>query len=473
MAEPAGTTRLTRRLGSLDGAALIVSNVIGIGIFTTPGLVASMVPGPGAFLGVWAAGAVLALIGGLVYAELGGAYPEAGGEYVYLREAFGPGVAFLSGWTSLLAGFAGAIAAGAVGFAIYLERLIPGLGNIVSLRFGGGPVLDLHPQRLVALALIALLTLVHTRGLGPGRTVQNLLAGLSVVTIAALVALGLTAHPAVAGTTASAWPPAQDGGVLLALVLVMFTYSGWNAAAYLAGEMRAPGRSLRAAVVGGTVVVTALYLGLNLLYLRTVPFGALEGSVAVADVAADAVFGGSGAAVVAVVVGLALGSGVSAMLLAGPRIYFAMARDGVLPTAFGRIDPRSGVPSFAVGAQALWAGVLVLTGAFEDLITYTAFAVVLFSAVAVAALFVLRRRPGWGYLAPIRVWGHPWTSTLFLLVSVAMLVQAVRFAPGPSLMGAALVTAGVPVYLLTRGSGARRRATEPPHSEPPLEGEEP
>jgi len=473
MAEPAGTTRLTRRLGSLDGAALIVSNVIGIGIFTTPGLVASMVPGPGAFLGVWAAGAVLALIGGLVYAELGGAYPEAGGEYVYLREAFGPGVAFLSGWTSLLAGFAGAIAAGAVGFAIYLERLIPGLGNIVPLRFGGGPGLDLHPQRLVALALIALLTLVHTRGLGPGRTVQNLLAVLSVVTIAALVALGLAAQPAVAGTTATAWPPAQDGGVLLALVLVMFTYSGWNAAAYLAGEMRVPGRSLRAAVVGGTVVVTALYLGLNLLYLRTVPFGALEGSVAVADVAADAVFGGSGSAVVAVVVGLALGSGVSAMLLAGPRIYFAMARDGVLPIAFGRIDTRSGVPSFAVVAQALWAGVLVLTGAFEDLITYTAFAVVLFSAVAVAALFVLRRRPGWGYLAPVKVWGHPWTSTLFLLVSAAMLVQAVRFAPGPSLMGASLVCAGVPVYLLTRGSGARRRATEPPHSEPPLEGEEP
>jgi APA family basic amino acid/polyamine antiporter len=216
--------------------------------------------------------------------------------------------------------------------------------------------------------------------------------------------------------------------------------------------------------------VTALYLGLNLLYLRTVPLGTLEGSVAVADVAAHAVLGRLGGGAVALVVGFALASGVSAMLLAGPRIYYAMARDGVIPAAFGRVDPASGVPSFGVAAQALWAGVLVLTGAFESLLTYTAFAVVLFSATAVAALFVLRRRPGYGHRPCVRAPGHPWVTSLFLLASAAMLVQAVRFAPGPSLAGASLIAAGIPAYLWTCRRASRQRDAAPPKPEAPKAG---
>jgi basic amino acid/polyamine antiporter, APA family len=466
---------LSRRLGAVDGAALIVSNVVGVGIFTTPGIVAGMLPGAGWFLGVWIAGGILALIGGLVYAELGGAYPEAGGEYVYIREAFGAGAAFLSGWTSLVAGFAGAIAAAAVGFAIYLGRIVPTLGDespLASLTLGPLAV-EVTPPRVLALALIGLLTMVHVRGLGPGRRVQNALAALSVATILALVAAGL-ALPA-RNTPALPWPdsPASGGGPFLALVLVMFTYSGWNAATYVAGELRAPGRTLHAAVLSGTLLVTVLYLGLNLLYLRTVPFAALETTAAVADAAAGAVFGRWSGQIVAGVVGLALASGVSAMLLAGPRIYFAMARDGVLPCVFGRLRQRAGVPAFGVAAQAVWAGVLVLTGTFEELLTYTGFAVVLFSGAAVASLFVLRRRPGFRRRHAIHAWGYPWAPALFLLASAAMLIQAVRFAPGPSLAGASLIAAGVPLYLWSRSRAGRRAGLCDPVSADAFSGEIP
>ena len=452
---------LRRRLGPWDGAALIVSNVVGVGIFTTPGIVAAMLPGPASFLGVWILGGILALIGGVVYAELGGAYPEAGGEYVYIREALGPSAAFLSGWTSLVAGFAGAIAAAAVAFAIYLGRIVPFLADDTALAgLSLGPLaVGLTPRRIVALALIALLTLVHVRGLGPGRLVQNALAALSVATILALVGAGL-ALPASAAALPP-WPdePAAGGGPFLALVLVMFTYSGWNAAAYVAGELRAPapGRTLHAAVLAGTLAVMVLYLGLNLLYLRTVPFAELEGSVAVADAAASQVFGRWSGQVVACVVALALASGVSAMLLAGPRVYFAMARDGVLPRAFGHLRPGADAPAFGVAAQALWAGALVTTGAFEDLLTYTGFAVVLFSGTAVASLFVLRRRPEYCRRPAVRAWGYPWAPALFLAASAAMLIQAIRFAPGPSLAGAGLIAAGLPVYFWTRSRSGREQ----------------
>lgn len=469
----AGGVALERRLGAIDGAALIVSNVVGVGIFTTPGIVAGLVPGQGAFLLVWLVGGILALIGGLVYAELGGSYPEAGGEYVYIREAFGPGAAFLSGWTSLVAGFTGAIAAGAVAFAVYLGRIVPLAASDTPLAgYALGPIAaEITPRRLVALALIALLAMVHVRGLGPGRRVQNGLAALSVATIVGLVAAGLALKGS--GSPAVPWPSytSGGGGPFLALILVMFTYSGWNAATYMAGELRTPGRTLYTSVLGGALLVTALYLGLNLLYLRTVPFGQLEGSVAVADVAARVVFGARGEVAVAGVVTLALASGVSAMLLAGPRIYFAMARDGALPAVFGRLRADGAVPAFGVIAQAVWAGVLVLTGAFEDLLTFTGFAVVLFSGAAVASLFVLRLRPGHGGRGVAPVWGYPWTPALFVLASAAMLIQAVRFAPGPSLAGIALIGAGVPVYFWSRTRAGRRPAPPESGNRPPDLGE--
>ena len=438
---------LSRRLGPLDGAALVVANVVGIGIFTTPGIVAGMISDAGAFMGLWALGGLLALCGALVYAELGATYPEAGGEYVYIRNAFGPLAGFLSGWTSFVAGFSGAIAAAAVGFAAYLDRLIPGAGDetaVFDLSLGLLSV-EASPRVVVALALIAVLTAAQMRGLRIARFIQNALAASSALLIVGLIVVGLLSPGPLSPPAPAA---ASSGGdqLLVALVLVMFTYSGWNAPAYLAGEMRSPRRSLRIAVLLGTAGVTLLYLGLNLAYLRAIPFGELAGNVAVADTAAAALLGDAAAEVVAVLVLLALASAVGAMIMTGPRVYFAMARDGCFPSALGRVGGRTRAPVLALALQGIWSGVLALTGTFEALIAYTGFAIVAFSSVAVASLFVLRRRPG-RFRRPGAVWGYPLTPIAFLVAGAAMLVQAIRYQPGASLAGLGVIAGGLPVYL--------------------------
>jgi APA family basic amino acid/polyamine antiporter len=455
-------TGLGRRLGTLDGAAVVVTNVVGTGIFLTPAFIARNVPDPLPFLGLWVAGAVLSVIGALSYAELAAMRPRAGGEYVYIREAFGPLAGFLSGWTSLVAGFSGAIAASAVGFAVYLDRLVPGAGSTEPLLrvplLIGDLALTLTPRALIALALIVLFSLLHAAGLGPGRVVQRLLAWLNTGTILALVAFGfMAADGAPGGATAGAAPVeaaaasgAEPGAALVALVLVMFTFSGWNAAAYVAGEFREPGRKLPRALLGGTAVVAVLYMALNLLYLRVLGIGGVAAAEATGDRVAETLWGATGTHFFTPLILLVLVSSVSAMVLTGPRVYYAMARDDCLPAAFGEVG-EGGAPAFSIWVQAAWSGVLVLTGGFEALLTYTGFAIVLFAGLAVAALFVLRRTEP-DADRPFRVWGYPLAPALFLLASAAMVVQSVLHAPGPSLAGLGLVALGVPAYLgLRRG----------------------
>lgn len=441
---------LSRRLGPVDGAGLVVTNVIGTGIFLTPAFVAQEAPSPVLFLGLWLAGGMLSAIGALCYAELAAMKPEAGGEYVYIRDGFGPVAGFLSGWTSLVAGFSGAIAAASVGFAIYLDRLAPGAGSTRALlRIGPGIdrlTVTVTPRTLVALGLIALFSLVHARGLRPGRLTQQALAWLNVGTILALVVLGfLAAHSGPPGT-----PPAAGaavprvGGLWVALVLVMFTYSGWNAAAYVAGEVRDPGRNLPRSLLGGTVVVIVLYVALNVLYLKILGVAGIAGAEATGDRVAGTLWGSLGVGLFTPLILLVLVSSVSAMTLTGPRVYFAMGRDGCLPTAFARV-PARGVPGFSIAVQGIWSAILVLTGGFEALLTYTGFAVVLFAGLGVAALIVLRRRQP-TVRRPFRVPGYPVTPLLFVACSAAMVVQAILHAPGPSLSGVALILLGIPVH---------------------------
>ena len=448
-ATPDGT--LQRRFGAVDGAALVVANVVGAGIFLTPGIIAGMVPAPLPFLGIWLLGGVLALLGALSYAELAARRPRAGGEYVYISEAFGPLAGFLSGWTSFVAGFSGAIAAAAIGFAEYLGRLLPPAADTqpwleVSL---GVWTVGLSPRSLVAVLVIALFTLVHLSGLGTGRVVQNVLAALNVLTIALLVGVGFGMGEGNWQAGAGLQPSPAEGHWLVALVLVMFTYSGWNAAAYIAGEIRDPGRKLPRALGIGTAVVIALYLLLNLLYLRALGAAGLVGVTAVGDAAAEALFGPAGTVVFTPLVLLALASSISAMVVTGPRVYYAMARDGCLPRVFGAVAPGRGVPAPAIVIQSVWSAVLVLSGTFEALLTYTGFAVVLFSGAAVAGLFVLRHRDA-DVPRPYAAWGYPIAPAVFVLMSAAMVVQAIRNAPGPSLTGLLIITAGVPIYFGVR-----------------------
>jgi basic amino acid/polyamine antiporter, APA family len=443
---------LDRRLGPLDAAVIVISNVIGIGIFTTPGVVAAMLPNAAAMLGVWAAGGALAFAGALAYAELATRRPQAGGEYVYLRESFGGLAAFLTGWTSFVAGFAGAIAAGAVGVTAYLDRFVPGAGNAAAIAaWTAGPLtFTISTRALVAIALILALAVIHARGLGPGRLMQNALTLVKVAALAAFVIAGvLVARPA-ASLTAAASLPAPHGRWqmwLLALVPVMFSYSGWNAAVYVAEEIREPERNVPRALALGTATVAALYLALNALYLRVLPRSVLAGAASAGALAADVLFGPAAASVfAAIAIVIVLGS-MSAMTLAGPRVYFAMARDEAFFRSAARVHPRYHTPAVAILAQAGWSSLLVVSGTFDGLLTYTGFAVILFSALAVLSLFVVRRR---GSAGTFRAWGYPWAPALFCLVGFAIVANTIVQAPRIAGAGLGVMAAGIPIYVWMR-----------------------
>jgi APA family basic amino acid/polyamine antiporter len=431
---------LQRRLGPIDAAAIVISNVIGGGIFFVPVIVAQLVPHPSALLGAWAAGGALAFAGAMAYAELGAMRPHAGGEYVYIRDAYGPLAAFLTGWTSFVAGFSGAIAASAIAFAGYVDHFVP---------------LSEHARTAVALATVLAFTLVHVRGLGPGRFLQNLLALLKVSAIVLLVVAGFgAARGAFGNLTAGDHATAVGWG--LALVPVMFTYSGWNAAAYVAEEVRDPHRNVPLSLGLGTIAVVVLYLALNALFLYAMPVGRLAAlnPSSLMDTVAAQLFGAPGGSLLAIFALISIAASVSAMVLAGPRVYYAMARDGVFVRAAGDVHPRYRTPVAAIVAQGIWSGVLVLSGTLSQLVAYTGFAVVLFAGIAVSAVFVLRRRMP-DDPRPFRALGYPWAPAIFVIASAAMVVNEIWRNPQPALAGLALIFAGIPVYFLMRARAPR------------------
>ena len=437
---------LDRRLGPLDAAAIVISNVIGIGIFITPGFVAATLPGRGAILGVWAFGGALAFAGALAYAELAARRPLAGGEYVYLRESFGSLAAFLTGWTSFVAGFSGGIAVGAVGLMAYIDHFIPGVANDLTRATWhvGWVTLTVSMRSCIAVLTIFALALVHASGLGPGRLVQNLLTALKISALGAFVIVGLvmaTRLPVPSGSGAVATPWSSW---LIALVPVMFSYSGWNAAVYVAEEIRDPVRHVPRALAIGTLTVVALFLGLNTLYVRIVPRAEFAGSMSVGEIAAGRLFGSAAASLFAAVAILVILGSLSAMTIAGPRIYFAMARDGAFLKRAARIHPRYRTPAIAILAQAVWSALLVLSGTFDQLLTYTGFAVILFSALAVLSLFFVRRSPR--DERAFRAWGYPWAPAIFCLVSFAIVINTIAEAPGVAFAGLGVMAAGIPVY---------------------------
>lgn len=447
---------LPRKLNHYDGAALIISNVVGVGIFTTPGIVAGLVPERGPFLLTWLAGGLVALVGALVYAELATLLPRSGGEYLYLREAFGPLWGFLSGWTSFIAGFSGAIAAAAVGFAAYLGRFWPAAASTEPLVELPGILahLELSSRSLVALGVIAGVSLIHVLGVGPGKHFQRWLAVGCLVAITVLVAAGLASEGAVAAPPES--QPIDPGfsAWLLALVPVLFTYSGWNAAVYVAEEIRDPERNLLRALLGGTAVVIVAYVALNFLYLHALPMDRLAGTLEVGDATAEFLFGDFGASLLTIGVLLALGASVGAMVMAAPRVYYAMAQDGLFPHSVAEIHPRFGTPARAIVAQAGWSAILVLTGTFEALLIYTGFAVILFAGVAAVALMVVRRQVGersknWPW-----IFGNRFLPPAFALLSLLVVANAVYRSPMASGFGLLVIAAGAPLYFFWRRRGS-------------------
>ena len=433
-----------------DGVALILSNVIGVGIFTTPAIVAKLVPHPGAMLALWIAGGGLALAGALSYAQLGRMWPFAGGEYVYLSRAYGPTAGFLSGWTSLIAGFSGAVAASAVALIIYLGQYFPHLASeqsLFSVNFYIGS-LTFSPRSLTAAAVIILFAVLHSCNLGAGRLTQNMLALLIVAIIVVFCVLGFA-------TGSGSWThfrapdvPLRPVNLLLALIPIMFTYSGWNAASYISEEIYDTRRAIGRTLLIGTFIIVGLYAVLNALYLYSVPVTAMQNAVNVGDVAAQALFG-VGSNFITPVLVLAMLGAISAMTIAGPRVYFAMARDGAFIRSFARTSPRFGTPALAIALQALWSALLVMAGTFEQILMYTGFTILLCSGAAVAGLFVVRRRelqsnPG--------LWPKMLAPAIFAVACAAIVVNAVVGAPKTALIGSLLIAAGLPVFFWSRRS---------------------
>lgn len=449
------TSTLAPKLQLADATALVVSNVIGVGIFTTPAIIAAMVPAPRPVLALWLFGGLLAFAGAITYAELGKLYPQAGGEYVYLSRAFGPLVGFLSGWTSLIAGFSGALAAGAVALASYLGHYFPTLAANVPLVSFATPVttVAIGPRSLVAAGILLALAVVHSLGWGTAKIAQKTLAALVLGIIAVFVIAGF-------GFGKGAWGNFQGGATVgarqwwLALIPVMFTYSGWNAAAYVTEEIHDPQRNLGRALALGTVICIAAYLALNALFIYAVPFGQMTGRINIGDVAAQHLFSvGSGFVTPLLIVALAGAS--SAMTEAGPRVYFAMARDGVFANWVSRVHPTLGTPVMSIALQTGWAVILVLVGGFEAILLYTGFAVVLGSGAAAVALFVLQRRMG----IPINRVRNVVMPALFAASALVMVLAALNQAPKTTLVGLLLIGAGTPMFWFARRNASPNTPT--------------
>ena len=430
-----------RRVSGFTAACVLVSNVIGSGIFTTTGFMARDLGDPALILWLWLFGAGITLAGSLSYSELGAALPQAGGEYVYLRQAYGPFPAFLSGWASFTVGFSAAIAAGAMSFAAYAWQLFPHSGEAGN----AGTVL--------ALALLWLLTGVHLAGVGAGGVVQRLLTLAKVGAIVLLVAgafsvgQGSWEHVTELGAT----PGPSPGTIVASLLFVFFAYSGWNAAGYIAGEIADPGRAIPRAMFWGTLFIGCVYLLLNLVYLYALPVSLLAQAplLPVAEKAAGALFGPPAARFVTVTLCISIAAAVSAMVWAGPRVYYAMAKDGALPSWFAERWGRGQAPGQAILLQSLWATLLILSGTFEQLVIYSGFVLIGFSALAVSCVFVLRRRQP-DLPRPYRVPFYPLLPGFFVLTALIILGYGMLQRPTEAAWAAGTLLAGVPFYWLGR-----------------------
>jgi len=441
---------LLRQIGFFSATALVISNMIGTGIFATTGFMAGDLGSARLILACWTVGAFFALAGALSYSELGINFPSSGGEYVYLTHAFGPEWGFMTGWVSFFAGFSAPIAAAALAFSDYLGHFFPAFkqssatfvigSGALSLRLGAG--------QLTASGLIAVFTLLNCFGIGRIAKLQTLLTSTKLLVVSGFVILGFAAGAgdwshfstnAVRTSTVSL--PTQ---FIVSLLWVMVGYSGWNAATYVAEEVRRPERTLPAAIAAGTLIVAALYFALNMVFIYATPLEQMKGVLAIGDLSADNLFGRGIGGTFAALMALAIVSTVNAMVIVGPRVYYAMARNKAFFPAAAKVDPRWHTPVNAILSQGACAMIMTLTP-FPQLVIYIGMSLTLFTVLSVASLFVFRRRPGWQRLRALE-FAWPLIPASYILVGTCMMGYGVINQPRASLTALATVGAGALVY---------------------------
>jgi basic amino acid/polyamine antiporter, APA family len=447
------TAPLLRQLGFYSATALVVSNMVGTGIFTTTGFMAGDLGSASLILWVWAVGAFLAICGALSYSELGINFPSSGGEYVYLTEAYGPAWGFMSGWVSFFAGFSAPIAAAALAFANYTGYFDPvfkqdtpawmTLGSgALTFRFGGA--------QFLAASLIAIFTILNCFGVKRIARIQNVLTGTKVVVVAAFIIAGFIAgtgswgHFSQAAVRTS--PNSLPVQFIISLVWVMFGYSGWNAATYVAEEIRAPQKNLPAAIAAGTLLVTLLYLGLNVIFIYSTPLENMKGVLAIGSLAASNLFGPKIAGAFAGLMAVSLISTVNAMVTIGPRVYYAMAKNRAFFATAARVNPKYHTPVVAIVCQGICAMLMTLTP-FPQLVMYIGFSLTFFTVIAVASVFIFRRRPGWQRLGALD-FAWPLIPVAYVVIGLITIGYGFVFAPVPSGASLATIVVGAGIYRL-------------------------
>jgi APA family basic amino acid/polyamine antiporter len=434
---------------------IMVGIVIGSGIFLTTGKMATSIPSATLILLAWVVGGLLTLAGALTYAELGAAMPEAGGQYVYLREAYGPLVAFLFGWVLFLVYMTGGIAALAVAFAEYVGYFFPTLSleHILFVKdvniFGVTLHISLSSGKLVGVAAILFLSLVNLLGTRFGKGIQNVLTVIKIGALLAIIGLGFT----VGKGQPIDFTFNPDGlgfgalitGFALALVAVSWAFDGWNNINFVAGEIKNVKRNLPLALIWGTVIITVLYVLVNYIYLYALPIDKIAGEVRIAEKTTTVLFGGTTAAIISAAVVISTFGSLNGSILAGPRVYYAMARDGLFFKRVARIHPKYGTPAFSIVVQAIWASLLTLSGTFEQLLTYVIFVAIILWITAAFSVFTLRKK--FPHLPrPYKTWGYPVVPAIFIIASLGILLNTLLEEPMESLAGLGIIFIGIPVY---------------------------
>ncbi|MCX6621757.1 MAG: amino acid permease [Acidobacteria bacterium] len=448
---------LVKGLGLLDATTLVMGSMIGSGIFIVAADIARQVHSPGLLMMTWVVTAVLTIIAALSYGELAAAMPHAGGQYVYLREAFGPLFGFLYGWTLFLVIQTGTIAAVAVAFAKFAGIFFPWIAR-------DNPVGPFNTQQMVAIAVLVLLTAVNTRGVRTGAMVQNIFTVAKVAALLALVGFGLVLGRNAAAVTrnfSNFWGDATWGWTAIrmvgvAMVGALFSADAWNNVTFTAGEVRNPKRNLPLSLAFGVGAVCLLYIACNLVYLNVLPLEAIQHAPEdrVATAVAGVIFGPVALQLMAAAIMISTFGCINGMVLAGARVYYAMSLDGLFFRAVGRLDPVHHTPVTSLMVQCAWACLLVLSGSYNDLLDYVIFAVLLFYILTIAGVFVLRRTQP-DLERPYRAFGYPVLPALYIAVAGLIEILLLLYKPSYTWPGLIIVLLGIPVYFFWRRGASK------------------
>ncbi len=434
--------KLPRKLGAFTATAVVVANMVGAGIFTSSGIMAAQLPGPGWILTCWLAGGLIAMSGALCYAELATRMPEGGGEYVYLKRLYHPMLGFLTGWTSFFVGFSAPTAGAALAITAYMhtafETALPGTGLSALIL----------AKKIPAVLIIVVFTGLHYFGCKFGAKVQNFLTVIKILIILGLAFTGVSyGSGSWANLSYSSGEPFSIFAIGTVMMMIMFSYSGWNASSYIASEIKNPGRSLPVSLISGTAIVIILYMIINIFIFYSAPYTELKGTIAVAEAAAVRAFGSGMADILSGMIGIILLSSLGAFIMIGPRVYHAMAKDGLFFKFANKIHHRYGVPGRSILIQGLMAVIMVLAGTFEQLLIYVGFALCIFPWLAVAGLFIARKEKI-GEETAVNVRGYPYVPLFFLTSSLSLMVIAFINRPMESTAAIITVFLGIPCYYL-------------------------